>query len=77
MGGRELRAAEGLSETGKGTVCVTTTEPTAEGERALNKGFYVVKEGDTLAGSPKSPGSVSTPRSTRRWTRRPSPQGGA
>ena len=33
----------------KGDGVVTTTEPTAEGERALNKGFYVVKEGDTLA----------------------------
>jgi hypothetical protein len=28
---------------------VTTNEPTPEGERALDRGFYVVKEGDTLA----------------------------
>lgn len=28
---------------------ITTNEPTPEGERALERGFYVVKEGDTLA----------------------------
>jgi LysM repeat protein len=28
---------------------VTTNEPTPEGERALERGFYVVKQGDTLA----------------------------
>jgi hypothetical protein len=28
---------------------VVSGEPTAEGERALERGFYVVEEGDTLA----------------------------
>jgi LysM repeat protein len=28
---------------------VTTNEPTQEGERALERGFYVVRAGDTLA----------------------------
>lgn len=28
---------------------VTTNEPTQEGERALERGFYIVREGDTLA----------------------------
>jgi teichoic acid transport system ATP-binding protein len=32
-----------------GTGELTTTEPNAQGERALEKGYYVVKEGDTLA----------------------------
>jgi len=33
----------------RGDGILTTTEPTAKGERALDKGYYVVKEGDTLA----------------------------
>ncbi len=32
-----------------GTGQLTTTKPTALGERALEKGYYVVKKGDTLA----------------------------
>ena len=32
-----------------GTGQLTTTKPTAQGERALEKGYYVVKRGDTLA----------------------------
>jgi LysM repeat protein len=34
---------------GSGNGQLTTTKPTAQGERALEKGYYVVKQGDTLA----------------------------
>jgi LysM repeat protein len=39
----------GDGDGGGGNGDQVTNEPTKQGERALDKGFYVVEEGDTLA----------------------------